>query len=130
MSPRVVQAAVSRMGGISRGNYLRDGMRPGSQQAANQAFSGVTASHATAIATGHRDVAKSDYGSGRLPPIRIAIERDRNGKDNIILQDGRHRMTAARAAGATHIRASVSRAYQNARGQWVEKKPVEVIVKL
>ncbi len=40
-------------------------------------------------------------------PIRIHVEPGLGGKPHVILNDGRHRMTAAREAGATHIRATV-----------------------
>ncbi len=40
-------------------------------------------------------------------PVRVHVEMDRKGRRTVILNDGRHRMTAAREAGAKSIRAHV-----------------------
>ena len=40
-------------------------------------------------------------------PVRVHVEPGDAGKMRVIVNDGRHRMQAAREAGATHIRATV-----------------------
>lgn len=95
--------AVNRLG-VANAEYLREGMR--SLAAAAGAFAGASPTEATRIATG----AAPARNTGRdLPPITVVVD----GGD-VILRDGRHRMTAARAAGATKIRATVV-TYHNGR---------------
>lgn len=123
------QRAIAKIGGIFKGQYLREGFR--GMDHVNAAFRGATPSQATAIATGKRDVMGKEYGGGRLPPVTAYVQRDMKGRMEIHLGDGRHRSTAAKAAGATHIRANVKTEYQNKRGKWVEGKTYrEVMIKL
>lgn len=84
---------IAAIGGISNSTYLRSGMRDLST--ARGRFAGMSPAQAQHAAT------HSAY------PIRVHVEPGKNGKPHIILNDGRHRMTAAREAGATHIRATV-----------------------
>jgi len=83
---------VSRLG-LANAAYLRSGMRD--LTAARAHYRGASAAQAERLATSLRH------------PIRVHIEPGANGKPRVILNDGRHRMTAAREAGATHIRATV-----------------------
>ncbi|MEY4582861.1 MAG: hypothetical protein RL701_7564, partial [Pseudomonadota bacterium] len=81
-------------------SYIRGGMRAGSQASVGGAYAGVTTvAEATEIATGVRIPAGWNE---QLPPIRINVE-----PGLFELQDGRHRLEAARNAGATHIRANL-----------------------
>jgi SPP1 gp7 family putative phage head morphogenesis protein len=73
-------------------DYLRGGMRP--LDAFHKAYEGLTPAQANAVSTGVR---------GPFDPIKLLFEDGR-----WILEDGRHRLAAARAAGATHIRALVN----------------------
>jgi len=82
---------VSRTGLVNAA-YLRSGMR--SMVEARAPYKGKTA-EAERIATSLRH------------PVRVHIEPGAKGKPRVILSDGRHRMQAARKAGATHIRATV-----------------------
>lgn len=80
--------------------YMRDGMRELSLHRA--AYAGATPQEVEAIATG-RMPAKN---TGKiLPPIKVTLDTG-----DLILEDGRHRMTAAIEAGAKNISATV-RAY-------------------
>jgi hypothetical protein len=54
-------------------------------------FAGKTAAQVRALA------------EREMPPIRIALYRE-GGRTRAVLEDGRHRMQAAREAGATKIR--------------------------
>lgn len=75
------------------------------------AFSGATKSEAQAIALGKRPVKVSSKldKTAKLPPVEVEVYRDPSGKESVSLIDGRHRAMAAAEAGATHIRAVVSR---------------------
>ncbi len=84
---------VNKSGGVYASDYLRSGMRDLTQ--ARAAYVGKSAAQANRIA------------SALKYPVRIHIEPGVNGKHRVILHDGRHRMTAAREAGATRIRATV-----------------------
>lgn len=67
--------------------------RESSLKSLRKAYAGKTAAQATKLAT-----------SGKMQPIRVDV----HPRDNHVeLRDGRHRMTIAKEAGATHIRAEV-----------------------
>ncbi len=90
--------------GVSKGEYLREGMRDMRTHAG--AYAGASPAKATTIATGKAPAANT---GGVMPPIKVTVE----GR-TVHLVDGRHRAAAARAAGATKIRAEVS-TYHNGR---------------
>lgn len=78
-------------------DYLRTGMRDlGSHRAA---YAGKTAAQVERIAAGK---VKTDQG-WRFNPIKVEVYKGR-----FILTDGRHRLTAAREAGARRILADVT----------------------
>jgi hypothetical protein len=78
-------------------NYMREGMRDLSQH--RGAYAGATAAQVEAIATGRM----AAMNSGKvLPPIKVILD-----SGDLVLQDGRHRMTAAIEAGAQNIHAEV-----------------------
>lgn len=83
--------AIARMGGVLSGSHLRSGMRAESQ-----------AYHAGLFASA-RSATAAQRIADRLDPIRVRL--DRGGTMHIA--DGRHRASAAKAAGATHIRAHI-----------------------
>lgn len=128
MSPRAVQSLLSRAGGVIsavRATNARrfENLTPGRLGVIEQAFEGRDA---TAVATGKRPA----NGGTVLPPIKLYVQRNRDGRTEVKIEDGRNRSVGAKAAGATHIRAVVVRETQNARGGWKQAKPVEMIVKL
>jgi hypothetical protein len=135
MSVSATQGLIARAGGLFRAVTAEDPERfdasslaKGRLEQVNAAYQGATPGQVNAIATGKRDV---QGGSGkRLPPIRVTVSRDRDGKVSYHIEDGRNRSLGARAAGATHIRALVSREEQGPRGKWRFSKPVEIIIKL
>jgi SPP1 gp7 family putative phage head morphogenesis protein len=102
--PEPVKEAVSGLDD-SQLDYLRGGMRD--MGPIRGAYDGATPDEANSIAAGlspARDTGKY------LEPIKIgsdvSAETKSNGQD-YILEDGRHRLQAAREAGATHIAAIV-----------------------
>jgi len=99
-----LQEAVDDVG-VYNAMYLRNGMRD--MTAVRSAYAGATKEQVEEIAAGERAPMGSATGKP-LPPIRINIEPDGRGGKNVILNDGRHRMTAAREAGATQILAHVT----------------------
>ena len=110
---KALDSAVSRVNsvGVVNGDYLREGMRSAGQSAG--AYAGATPAQATAIATGK--VAATNSGQ-RLPPITVVVDQG-----DVIVKDGRHRLAAAAAAGATAIRANV---VTYSRGRKVEREAV------
>lgn len=90
-----LRAAVDKVG-LYRADYLRSGMRD--LTFARSHYAGMSPSEADRYAR------TMDY------PVRVSVERDaRTGRDRVFLTDGRHRMTAAREAGAKRIAAEVTR---------------------
>ena len=79
-------------------NYLRSGMR--SLETHTSAYRGATAAEVDAIAAG---LIPTKTGSA-FEPIRLASDLN---VEPFILEDGRHRLAAARAAGARVIAADV-----------------------
>lgn len=67
------------------------------------AFDGLSPAEAEAVATGKA----AAPGGKKLPPIEISAFDDGTGR--VALQDGRHRLLAAREAGAENIAAKVKR---------------------
>lgn len=94
--------------GVFNADYMREGMR--SLDAARSHYLGKTAAEAERLAT-----------SPKFPPINIDIEIDKAGQRQIFLKDGRHRMTAAREAGAQNIRAQV-RVFVETEDGWKQVK--------
>lgn len=89
--------------GVANASFLGSGMRAGDLAKARGAFAGASRAEATRIATGKAPA----RDSGRtLPPITLAKDIG-SGRGSFHLRDGRHRLTAAREAGATRIRATV-----------------------
>lgn len=91
------------MGGIdeSKLDFLRSGYR-----ARLNPYIGASGAEINRIATGM----STPMGSRQpLPPIIINIfpKRSLRGGRTLQLQDGRHRLEAAQAAGATEIRATI-----------------------
>ena len=86
-----VVRAIGRGGGLHATDYLRSGMRDESLAFWRARFAGKTAAEAQRIA--ERD----------MPAMHVALYRE-NGRTRVVLEDGRHRMQAAREAGATRIR--------------------------
>jgi SPP1 gp7 family putative phage head morphogenesis protein len=87
--------------GVANSDYLRSGMRDLTQHRA--AYAGATPEEARQIALSQLPA----KNSGKFfEPVRISIQPDQ-GKQKVILVDGRHRMTVAREAGATHISAHI-----------------------
>ncbi len=96
-----IGAIVSRMG-LANTEYLRSGMRDMTQH--RGAYEGASKAEVQRIAAG---AAPSKNDGKPFAPVRVSIEPDQ-GKRIVVLQDGRHRMTAAREAGATHVLAEVT----------------------
>lgn len=90
--PRLA-SVVARAGGVVGSDYLRSGMRD--LTFARSHYQGMSAR------------AADRHARNLSHPIRIHVAVDRNGKRTVHLNDGRHRMTAAREAGAKSIRAHV-----------------------
>lgn len=83
--------------GLLKSEHMRDGMR--SLDPFNKAYEGATAAEARAIATG----AAPAKNSGKVfDPVTVVVE-----DGQVLLRDGRHRMTAASQAGADRVRANV-----------------------
>lgn len=79
--------------GLENADYLRDGMRD--LRVFRETYAGKTAEQATEIAS-------------KLPnPVKVTLEPDEGGGLRAILTDGRHRMAAAKEAGAAAINAEV-----------------------
>lgn len=113
-----IQRLVAGAGGLRRAvNQLSAGAanRIGVRlDATTAAFAGASPRLATAIATGKADARGNTTLGGqiakgnRLPPISVTVTG--SGKSTkMSIGDGRHRLYAARQAGATHIRARVTR---------------------
>ncbi len=83
--------------GVVNMNYLREGMRDLSLHRA--AYHGATPAEVERIATG---LAPAKNTGKILPPVKVTLDTG-----ELILEDGRHRMTAAIEAGATNISATV-----------------------
>lgn len=97
--------------GVENSEYLREGMRDLTTH--RGAYGGAGAVKAERIATG--EVAAVNTGK-KLPGITVVVD----GND-IILRDGRHRLVAAREAGANHIKATV---ITYANGEKLERETV------
>jgi hypothetical protein len=87
------------LAGLENTNYLRDGMRDLSSH--RGAYAGATPEEVQAIARGELPTKNS---SQPFKPVRVNVEPD----GTVHLADGRHRMTAAREAGATEVLADVN----------------------
>ncbi len=88
-----IASTIAGVGGISASTYARTGMRD--MASSHALYAGASPSQAQKISTNLSN------------PVRVHIETGK-GKPHIILNDGRHRMSAAKAAGATHIKANVT----------------------
>jgi hypothetical protein len=94
--------------GVANIEMPRGGMKPASLESVRGAFAGLDANEATQVALGTRDVAKPGAsGAKRLLPVEITVYDGE--EDRPKFQDGRHRLQAAREAGATQIAARVQR---------------------
>lgn len=96
-----VRGIISRLGGLLGGRVSlpgRAGMGTGSW--------GRTVSSLGAHYAGSTSRAEATRRAGRVAPVEVAIERRRTGW-HAALTDGRHRVEAARKAGATHVPARV-----------------------
>ena len=81
--------------GLENAWYDREGMRPESLAGERKRYEGLSA-------------AEVEKTARTLPrPVRVHIEPDEKGKPLVILNDGRHRVTAAKEAGAKKILAKV-----------------------
>lgn len=84
--------------GVENTNYLREGMRDLTEH--RKAYEGMTPEQAQAVATG-----ASPTNRGKpFEPIKVNIEPD----GSMHLADGRHRLAAAKEAGATDVLADVT----------------------
>lgn len=97
--PNDLAAQVDRMG-VENTKYLRNGMRDLTVH--RGAYEGVTAEEAKRIALGE---VPTQNAHRPFKPIEIATEPD----GSVILQDGRHRLVAAREAGADKVMAKIRR---------------------
>lgn len=88
-----LQQIVNGAGGVVASDYLRTGMRDHSLQYARQAYAG--GGNPTVIA------------STLSEPIKLHVQYEGRHGVRVLLNDGRHRMTAAKEAGATHIKAII-----------------------
>lgn len=70
----------------------------------NAAYDGLSKKEVNRVATGQRPTANS---RSAFDPIKITAEPGGRGKTHWVLSDGNHRLAAARAAGATKIRATI-----------------------
>lgn len=104
-------AIVENAGGLLAGaGYNRDPSTFKSFENTNEAFRGATAKEANQIALGKMDVKVNTRNrEKRLPPVEVEIYTNKQGRHEVTLIDGRHRATSAKAAGATHIRAVITR---------------------
>lgn len=91
-----------RSEGLESGQYLRDGMRD--LEPFRGAYAGADAAEAELIATGK--AAARNTGK-RFEPVTVSVFDDGTGQFH--LTDGRHRLTAAREAGAQNVAARVQR---------------------
>lgn len=108
-TPLAKAVALAQAQGVSRSEFLREGMRDLSQH--RGAYEGATPSEIDLIATGQMPA----KNSGKvLPPITLVVEGTQ-----MTLRDGRHRYQAAREAGARRILANVIT--YTAKGRKVEK---------
>lgn len=87
--------------GLENTRYSRDGMRPESMTYARSAYEGASPAEARAIALGERPAA---HGKA-LEPVRV----DLFPGEAPVLNDGRHRMAAAKEAGADELMAVVTK---------------------
>ena len=85
-----VVGIVGRRGGVA-GLINRSGMRGESLTYWRSRFAGKSQAQVRAIAEHH------------MPPVRVTIYKER-GRTVAVLEDGRHRVAAAKEAGATRIR--------------------------
>jgi len=92
-------------------DYLREGMRR--LDTFRSAFEGR---NANAVATGR---AATDQGT-RFDPIKVTAEVALDGTAHYVLTDGRHRLAAAREAGATEIRAEIRVHQEQPDGSYTE----------
>jgi hypothetical protein len=101
---------ISAAGGVLTGNYNREANTFKSFTYTDQAFSGATKAQANAIATGKRAPMQNTLNRNtKLPAISVEVYTDKSGRNHVSLNDGRHRAMSAKKAGATHIRATVTR---------------------
>lgn len=91
-----IAATVAQLGGAANSTYLQTGFREESQAYWSRQFAGKSQTEANEMSTNLHT------------PIKIGIAPEPGGSGkHMYLIDGRHRMTAAQAAGATRIRAQV-----------------------
>jgi len=105
--------------GLENFNYGRDGMRD--MGGIRAAYAGATRAEARAIALGERAPMGSVTGRP-LDPVRIHIEPG----EPPILNDGRHRMFAAKEAGADSVMAKVVRYDAKGNAISTELRPVSI----
>lgn len=106
--------------GVGNFSMWDQGMRDMSLHRAG--YKGATRRQATAIASGRRDVMNISQMplSRRFRPVSLSLSFHRSGRVETNVTDGRHRITAAREAGASRILARV-RVYRETRsGDWRE----------
>lgn len=78
--------------GVANSDYIQDGMRD--MRVFRESYAGKTPEQATR------------YAENLSEPIKISVEPG-EGAPHVTLTDGRHRMTAAKEAGASRIRAQI-----------------------
>lgn len=123
-------ALVASIGGIGKASSWDQGMR--SMALHNAGYAGATKAQATAIATGKRDVMNVQQmsSSRRFKPVRVDFEVHRDGRVTSNVVDGRHRIAAAKSAGASKILARVRVHREQANGDWKESADKTGVFKL
>lgn len=112
----VASVAVAEIGGIGKATGMAEGMR--SMELHRAAYAGASDVEATAIASGERDVMNVAQmpSNRRFNPVRVEITKMLDGSTEASLIDGRHRVLAAKEAGAKEILAEVRVFKQTRRG--------------
>lgn len=105
--------------GLENSRYLRNGMRD--MSGIRAAYEGATPEEAQAIALGERAPVGSVTGKP-LDPVRVHLEPG----EPPILNDGRHRMLAAKEAGAKSIMAKVVRYDAEGNQLSEELRPISI----
>lgn len=121
-----IQQAVAAINKIGLGSRYVKYSREGWKGSRASAFAGASKSEVQAIALGKAPT--KDWGK-RFDPVKVRVDYTRPGRATVSIEDGRHRMRYAKAAGATKIRAEVT-VSRKVGGKWVESKPVVRVVKL
>lgn len=139
LKPEDLAERVNELGGVAKAKYEKAGVFANADRAnaVLAAFKDVTATQATAIATGEADVAASTQysklvsrGATRLPPIELTVLEPLSGRTEVKVTDGRHRSRAAAEAGASAILANITYERETRPGRWSKRVAKNQVVKL